>query len=141
NLAKSYFVASGRMRIRAGSMTVKCPAKSVLSTIRAARVVPTSLRAALATGAIQCQKTPAGRHAKQAHQNPYRRSARSVLLARPMPVRLRLSFPARRYEPKRCHARLLSTETRHRRENFRLRESASQAALGYTFSDLSTSRA
>src|SRR5947209_1546272 len=33
-----------------------------------------------------------------------------------MPVRLRLSFPARRYEPKRCHARLLSTESRHRRE-------------------------
>lgn len=47
---------------RAGSMTVKCPAKSVLSTIRAARVVPTSATGGIGDRAIQCQKTPAGRH-------------------------------------------------------------------------------
>jgi hypothetical protein len=63
NLAKNYFVANGCMRIRAGSMTVKCPAKSVLSTIRAAGVVPTSATGGIGNGAIQCQKTPAGRHA------------------------------------------------------------------------------
>src|SRR6266496_2706808 len=80
--AKIYFTASGRMRIRAGSMTEKCPAQSVLSTIRAARLRP-PLRAALVTGAIQCQKMLAGLHAKQAHQNPYRKSAQCVLLARP----------------------------------------------------------
>jgi hypothetical protein len=63
--AKNYFTASGRIRIRAGSMTVKCPAQSVLSTIRAARVVPTS-----ATGGIgnRSNTTPedAGRPTRQA---------------------------------------------------------------------------
>jgi hypothetical protein len=39
------------------------------------------LRAALATGAIQCQKMLAGLHAKQVHQSPYRKSARCVFLA------------------------------------------------------------
>src|SRR5258708_9583402 len=88
--AKIYFTPSGRMRIRAGSMTEKCPSQSVLSTIRAARLVPTS-----ATGGIgnrsNTMPEDAGRPARQAsHQNPYRKSAQCVLLARPMPVRLRL---------------------------------------------------